>query len=335
MPTADYNGPDSFSYKLSDGSLQTALATVTLTVTSVNDVPQAVADAHNVNEDTTLTIAAPGVLANDTNGDGLPLTTTIVSQVEFGTLTLNADGGFVYTPDADFQGVDSFTYQATDGTDPSATTTVTITVVSVPDAPTVGADSYNLDTNQFATLNVPAAGVLSNDDDVDGDTLTAINASTPANGVVVLNADGSFTYTPNIGFIGTDSFTYEASDGTLTTQALVTINVSNTAGGEGEGRRRRTRDLIADEEGRLGRRRRCRNVRAWRLITWAARPPAIVLRGRRPACHNTLLKYGRRDACPTRHHSLPQPFKILLGVLALIAGQVTSSKASGSLARAL
>jgi len=175
------------------------------------------------------------VLANDTNGDGLPLTTTIVGQVVFGTLTLNADGGFVYTPDENFEGVDSFTYQATDGTDPSATTTVTITVNSVPDAPTVGADSYNLDTNQFATLDVLAPGVLSNDDDGDGDTLTAINASTPANGTVVLDTDGRFVYTPNSGFTGTDSFTYEASDGTLTTQALVTINVTNTSGGEGEG----------------------------------------------------------------------------------------------------
>jgi len=176
-----------------------------------------------------LTIAAPGVLTNDTNGDG-GTTTTIVGQVLHGQLVLNADGGFVYTPAADFNGVDSFTYQATDGTDTSVTTMVTITVNSIADAPTAGADSYILNTNQFATLVVPAPGVLSNDDDGDGDTLTAINASTPANGTVVLDTDGRFVYAPNSGFTGSDNFTYEASDGTLTTQALVTINV-----GEGEG----------------------------------------------------------------------------------------------------
>jgi VCBS repeat-containing protein len=249
IPTPDYNGSDSFSYKLSDGSLETALATVTLTITSVNDVPQAVADEFDVDEDETLTIPAPGLLANDTNGDGLDLTTAEIGDVEFGSLTVNADGSFDYTPDENFAGVDSFTYKATDGTDTSAATTVTITVNAIADAPTAGADSYNLDTNQSATLTEAAPGVLSNDDDGDGDDLTAIEASTPDNGVVTLNIDGSFVYTPNSGFTGTDSFTYQASDGTLTTTAIVTINVSDGGGGEGEGALAAALwGLMADEE---------------------------------------------------------------------------------------
>ena len=101
------------------------MATVTSTVTPVNDAPVAVADSYSTDEDTALTVAAPGVLANDTDVDGDPLTAVMVSDPAHGTLTLNADGSFVYTPAANYNGADSFTYKANDGTADSNVATVT------------------------------------------------------------------------------------------------------------------------------------------------------------------------------------------------------------------
>jgi hypothetical protein len=106
---------------------------VTITVNPVNDAPVAVDDAYGVDEDTTLNVAAPGVLANDSDVDGDPLTAVKVSDVSSGTLTLNANGSFSYEPNPDFNGIDSFTYQAHDGTDYSENATVIITVNPVLD----------------------------------------------------------------------------------------------------------------------------------------------------------------------------------------------------------
>ena len=91
------------------------MATVTITVTATNDAPAAVADAHTTAEDTVLTVPAPGVLGNDSDPDGDPLTAVLVTGPSHGTLTLNANGSFSYTPAADFTGSDSFTYRASDG----------------------------------------------------------------------------------------------------------------------------------------------------------------------------------------------------------------------------
>src|SRR5262249_22029364 len=128
-----------------------------------------------------------------------------------GKLTLNADGSFTYTPDANFNGTDSFTYKASDGERDSGTATVSITVNAANDVPTANDDS---DTRtDGTTLTASAPGVLANDTDVDGDSLKAVLVSGPANGTLTLNDDGSFTYKANAGFTGTDSFTYRASDG--------------------------------------------------------------------------------------------------------------------------
>src|SRR5204862_277029 len=105
----------------------------------------------------------------------------------------------------------SFAYRANDGTANSNTATVSITVNPVNDPPVASNDSYT--TNEDTTLNVAAAGVLSNDTDVDADPLTAVLVSGPSNGSLTLNADGSFSYTPNANFNGSDSFAYRANDG--------------------------------------------------------------------------------------------------------------------------
>ncbi|NEU06734.1 tandem-95 repeat protein, partial [Flavihumibacter sp. R14] len=91
--------------------------------------------------------------------------------------------------------------------------TVTITVTPVNDAPVAVNDAYS--TAEETAITITAPGILANDSDIDNDPLTAIKVTDPANGTVILNADGSFTYTPNANFNGTDSFTYKVSDGTL------------------------------------------------------------------------------------------------------------------------
>jgi VCBS repeat-containing protein len=224
-PAANFNGTDTFTYRASDGTLDSNLATVTITVTAINDAPTATADAYSTAEDTPLNVAAPGVLANDTDPDSSTLTAAVVTGPGHGTLTLNADGSFTYTPAANFNGTDTLTYRASDGTAQSNPATVTITVTPVSDPPAATNDAYS--TAEDTPLTVAAPGVLGNDTDPDSSTLTAALVTGPGHGTLTLNADGSFTYTPAANFNGTDTFTYRASDGSLTSDpATVTITVT-------------------------------------------------------------------------------------------------------------
>ncbi len=139
-PAADFNGIDTFAYKAvatygpSDPTVDTNVATVTITVTPVNDAPVARADAFTTPEDTPLSLAAPGVLAGDTDVDSA-LTAELVSGPAHGTVSLNPDGSFVYTPAGNYNGPDAFTYRASDGALASAPAVVTISVTPVNDAP--------------------------------------------------------------------------------------------------------------------------------------------------------------------------------------------------------
>lgn len=202
---------------------QIIFGSTTLTIDAVTNPPVAVADAYSVNEDGVLTINAPGVLTNDTNPAGGTLTATLVGQPANGTLTFNSNGSFTYTPAADFNGVDSFTYRASSGSLNSATATVTITVNPIDDVPVAVDDAYVIQAAGALVVNA-ANGVLANDSDRDGQTLTATLVDAPANGVLDLNDDGSFTYTPNDGFSGQDTFTYRAvGNGVSSNLATVTI----------------------------------------------------------------------------------------------------------------
>ena len=142
---------------------------------------------------------------------------------------MNANGSFSYTPTAGFSGTDSFTYTATDGMATSTPATVTLTVYSVPVA---NPDSYTAGGRQYADGRL-RRGVLANDTNADGGTLTAALGTNVSHGSLTLNADGSFSYTPTAGFCGTDSFTYTATDGHATSApATVTITVYSDAGGQ-------------------------------------------------------------------------------------------------------
>ena len=212
VAAADFNGdgkPDLAATKFNTDNVA-----VLLNSTVTNQAPVAAGDAFSTAEDTVLTVAAPGVLGNDSDPDGDPLTAVLVSGPSHGSLTLNANGSFSYTPAANFTGTDSFTYRASDGTLTSNVATVTLTVTAVNDAPAAAGDAYS--TAEDTVLTVAAPGVLGNDTDLDGGPLTAVLGSGPSHGSLTLNANGSFSYTPAANFTGTDSFTYTATDGTLT-----------------------------------------------------------------------------------------------------------------------
>ena len=193
-PDADFNGTDEFTFRASDGLLNSNTVAYSITVNPVNDAPEADDDAYSTDEDTSLIVVAPGVLDNDTDIENDALTAVLVSGPTNGSLTLNADGSFTYTPDADFNGTDSFTYVANDGDLDSNVATVTLTINPVNDAPVADDDAYS--TDEDTSLIVAAPGVLGNDTDVEDDALTAVLVAGPTNGTLTLNADGSFTYTP-------------------------------------------------------------------------------------------------------------------------------------------
>ncbi|WP_165065993.1 Ig-like domain-containing protein [Paludisphaera rhizosphaerae] len=188
--------------------------------------PTAVDDVYNIQKSATLAITTPGVLGNDDNPAGGLLTAVLVAGPKHGSVSLNADGSFVYTPSGTYLGPDSFTYKATNGTSTSNVATVALSVVGANDAPTAGVDSYELVVSgQTTQLQVQSPGVLANDGDVNGQPITAVLDSAPKSGKLVLNSNGSFSYTPNIGFYGVDHFTYRASDGDLSS-APTTVTIS-------------------------------------------------------------------------------------------------------------
>ena len=188
-PAPNYHGADALTYTATDGKGGTDTATVTITVRPVNDAPTAPDRAVSTDEDTAVEITLP---ADDVDGDSLTITRTSPTHGTF--------AGATYTPNANYHGVDSFTYTATDGSGAAATGTIAITVLPVNDAPTVAPRALQTDED------TPVAIVLAGDD-VDGDVIT-ITHTPPAHGTF----DGS-TYRPAADYHGPDSFTYTADDG--------------------------------------------------------------------------------------------------------------------------
>ncbi|GAA4369483.1 Ig-like domain-containing protein [Nocardioides caricicola] len=221
---------DSFTYQADDGTTSSNTATVTITVTQVNDAPTAQSNSLTLLEGgtaTTLTGGATSVLANDTDAENDVLTAVLVTGPTHGSLTLNANGTFSYTHNGSETTTDSFTYRANDGTVSSNTATVTITVTPVNDAPVAVDDSLTVvQDGTTSTLDGGATSVLANDSDAENGVLTTHLAAPPAHGTVVLGALGTFTYTPDPGYSGPDSFDYEASDGIVTSTATVSIAVT-------------------------------------------------------------------------------------------------------------
>jgi VCBS repeat-containing protein len=167
-------------------------------VVILNTAPVVVNDAYSTSEDLTLNVVAPGVLGNDTDAQNDALAAILVSGPLHGLLTLNSNGSFSYSPVADYDGADSFTYKASDGSLDSNTATVTLTITAVNDAPVASDDGYG--TTEDTPLTISGPGVLANDTDVDSSTLEAIKVTDPLHGGLSLSTDGGFIYTPNSDF---------------------------------------------------------------------------------------------------------------------------------------
>ena len=220
-PNPNTNGNDSFTYQVDDGNGGIDTATVNLTITPVNDPPEAADDSAISNEDTAVNI---NVLGNDIDIEGDSLTLTIVSNASNGNAVVNNNGtpgnpsdDFIsYTPNPNTNGNDSLIYQVDDGNGGIDTATVNLTITPVNDAPEAGDDTAI--SNEDTTVNI---NVLDNDSDIEGDSLTLAIVSNPSNGSVVVNNNGTpsnpsddfISYTPNPNTNGNDSFTYQVNDG--------------------------------------------------------------------------------------------------------------------------
>jgi VCBS repeat-containing protein len=179
-PNTGFTGTATFEYTVADGNGGSDIGLVSVVVTA-NDPPVAVADTYAATEDTTLNVnAASGVLGNDSDPDSDPITAQLVSNVAHGSLTLNADGSFSYTPDGNFNGTDSFTYRANDGVQNSNTVTVTINVGAVNDPPTTAPITASVSEDAVSPLNVDliAGPPAQTDVDLPPQTLTASGVPT-------------------------------------------------------------------------------------------------------------------------------------------------------------
>ncbi len=221
---------DEFYYKLRVGTVTTDPVLVFLGIT--NDAPVASNDESYVVHDTSLHLSvADGPLRNDFDADGDALTASTSIPTQHGTATLFSDGSFDYLPDEGFVGFDLLTYVPADNTGSGDGATITIHVTNAAPVPT--GDYYEAPADQ--TLVVPAAqGVRVNDLDEEEDPITvslpSIPELAPLHGTVLLNADGSFSYTPQTGYTGYDWFFYTPTDGmTVGQHGLVTLFVTNGA----------------------------------------------------------------------------------------------------------
>jgi VCBS repeat-containing protein len=216
QPNSDYHGADSFSFTASNGTETSEVATVLITITPVNDAPVATADTLLAAQDMT----SIGQLAG-TDVDGDSLVFAAASNPANGTLVLSSDGSYTYAPGAGYSGADSFTFTVSDGTATSAAATVLITVDPTPNSGPV-ADDDAVSTNESSAFSGNATA-----SDADSDPLTYSKVTDPANGTLSFAADGSYTYTPDAGFHGSDSFTFKSNDGTSdsnTSTITVTVN---------------------------------------------------------------------------------------------------------------
>ncbi|MFL6247174.1 MAG: Ig-like domain-containing protein, partial [Thermoanaerobaculia bacterium] len=236
---------DTFTYKANNGTIDTAAATVTITIT--DPPPQSVNDTFATGRDTPLNVPAPGILANDTTnnatiasygtiGNEQTLLGTGTATAQGGNVRVAATGGFAYTPANNFTGADAFRYVLTNS---GGSSTAQVSVTVTPPAPTAVDDSQS--TAQGTQLDVGEPGVFGNDT-LEGATLASYGASTgseqttpgaptatAAGGTIRLNADGSFRYDPAGSFTGNDSFKYVIANAGGTGIATVTLHVTATS----------------------------------------------------------------------------------------------------------
>ncbi|MDP6599122.1 MAG: Ig-like domain-containing protein [Candidatus Poribacteria bacterium] len=216
-PKSNFSGQDSFTFRVNDGNLDSTAATVTITITAVNDAPVATGQSVSVAEDSSNN--AITLSGSDTEGDDLIY--ALVSNPSHGTLSGTAPN-LTYTPKSNFSGQDSFTFKVNDGNLDSTDATVTITITAVNDAPVVIPQVVTTSEGVAKTVNL-----VGMDADNENSSLTYKIGQLPKNGTLSEISGVTVTYTPKSGFSGGDNFTFQASDGALDSQAAtVTIVVT-------------------------------------------------------------------------------------------------------------
>ncbi len=230
-PNPGFTGTDSFTYRVFDGQDYSLPGTVTITVGDVvaNNPPVPSYDSLATGVGVPLNINPNTLLANDYDADGDPLTITVTEQPTNGAVTTSAGGTLVYTPNAGFNGLDTFSYTVNDGTDESDNfAIVSINVGGTANTP-AQASPDTLTTTIDTPLVITAEDLVNNDVDPDAGpySLLPYAVSDPAHGTLDYNGDDGFTYTPDAGYQGTDTFLYTAYDGQAdSTPTLVTINIA-------------------------------------------------------------------------------------------------------------
>ncbi|MDN3389422.1 Ig-like domain-containing protein, partial [Pseudoalteromonas sp. APC 4017] len=212
----NYFGTDSFTYTVKDSNGATSNeASVTMTVTPVNDAPVAVAQTLSLDEDSSLLIT---LVANDIENDDL--TYRIDNDVAQGTLVQQSNDSWLYTPNANFNGSDSFSFIANDGELDSTPVSVNLSVNAINDAPVAINDTVSVSEDSAITINLAGS-------DIEGDTLSYQISRQPQNGSVTLTGS-QVVYQGNIDFFGTDSFNFIVNDGTVdSAPADITVNVTS------------------------------------------------------------------------------------------------------------
>lgn len=214
-PTANATGSDSFTFKSNDGKDDSATATVSITITPVNDPPVATARTASTAEDTPVSIVLSG-----SDQEGSALSFALVGSPANGSIS-GTPPNVIYTPHANFNGADSFTFRVNDGTVNSANATVSVTVTPVNDAPL--AISRTISTARNAAVAVTLTG-----SDVDGNPLSYAVVGGPSNGSLS-GTPPNLTYTPANDYAGTDSVIFRANDGTVNSaNGTITISVANS-----------------------------------------------------------------------------------------------------------
>lgn len=232
VPNPNFNGSENLTYTVVDSNGSTTSATVTIAIAAVNDLPGAGNDTFSTTEDAPLSIASVDLLANDGDLEDGGTLTIAFTQPSNGTLINDSNGNYLYIPDANFNGADSFEYTVSDRDGGTASAVVNLNVASINDLPI--ATNETLTLNEDETLQIQVADLLSNDGDADGDRLLVTNFTPTVNGELRDTGNNLFTYRPNADFSGTETFTYTITDGTsqnATAIATVTlvINAVNDA----------------------------------------------------------------------------------------------------------
>lgn len=217
-PNQDFSGSDSFTFKVNDKTADSNAATVSITVKAANDKPNAQDDKVSTREDSPISVI--DVLTNDTDKDGDSLSVTAVTQGKNGSVAVNTDNTLSYTPKANFNGNDSFTYTVCDGKGGTDKATVNVRVKEVNDAPKTNDSNVTTQEDKKVSINLTSK-------DKDGDLLSYSVVKGPSHGT--LSGTGpKLIYTPKANFSGSDSITFKASDKTADS-AVATVSITITA----------------------------------------------------------------------------------------------------------